>query len=125
MSNEPGEYDSGTLRYSLRNYFKRDNYSTNRIKNVLLPVLLKKSILTRNELKKEFVKTGEVPDESQAGKFISLISTQLGQAKNDFLRQLIQYEYPDNYWTKDNFKLRDGYKDLVKELLGELDINGS
>ncbi len=45
--------------------------------------LLSKKILTRNQLKKEFVKTGESEGESQAGYFIALISNQLGQAKKD------------------------------------------
>ena len=68
-------------------------------------------------MKKEFVKTGEAPDESQAGYFIALISSQLGHAKKDFLKQIISYEYPDNSWTKDNFKIRDGYRELIEELI--------
>lgn len=120
MSDEPGEYELDKLKDLLRNYFRRANYSSNRIKNVLLPALLKKNVLTRDQLKKEFVRTEEAPDESQAGYFIALISNQLGHAKKDYLRQIIHYEYPDNHWTKDNFKLRDGYKDLATELLEEL-----
>lgn len=120
MSDEPGEYEIGKLKEVLKNYFVRANYSSNRIKNVLLPALLKKNTITRNQLKKEFVKAEEAPDESQAGYFIALISNQLGHAKKDFLRQIIKYEYPENYWTKDNFSLRDGYKEVVEELLKEL-----
>ena len=74
MSDEPGEYEVEKLKDLLRNYFKRANYSSNRIKNVLLPALIKKNVLTRNQLKKEFVKTEEAPGESQAGYFIALIS---------------------------------------------------
>lgn len=121
MSDEPGEYENDKLLELLKGYFKRANYSSNRIKNVLLPALLKKDNLTRNQLKKEFVKTGEAPDESQAGYFIALISNQLGHAKKDYLRQVIYYEYPDNHWTKDNFKIREGYKELIEKLLTELD----
>ncbi len=123
MSDEPGEYEIDKLKELLKGYFKRANYSSNRIKNVLLPALLSKKQITRNQLKKEFVKTGEAPDESQAGYFIALISNQLGHAKKDFLRQIISYEYPDNHWTKDNFKLRDGYRELVEELLNELNAS--
>lgn len=120
MSDEPGEYEDDKLKELLRNYFKRANYSSNRIKNVLLPALLENNVLTRNQLKTEFVKTEEAPDESQAGYFIALISNQLGHAKKDYLRQIIDYEYPDNPWTKDNFRLREGKKELVEELLNEL-----
>jgi len=121
MSDEPGEYENDKLLELLKGYFKRSNYSSNRIKNVLLPALLKKDNLTRNQLKKEFVKTGEAPDESQAGYFIALISNQLGHAKKDYLRQVIYYEYPDNHWTKDNFKIREGYKELIENFLKELE----
>lgn len=120
MSDEPGEYETDKLMELLKAYFKRANYSANRMKNVLLPALLSKNQITRRELKEEFVKTGEAPDESQAGYFIALISNQLGHAKKDYLRQIIYYDYPDNEWTKDNFRLREGSKEIVETLLNEL-----
>jgi len=120
MSDEPGEYEPDKLLELLKAYFKRANYSANRMKNVLLPALLSNDKITRNQLKQEFVKTGEAPDESQAGYFIALISNQLGHAKKDYLRQIVYYDYPDNAWTKDNFRLRNGCEELVKNLLNEL-----
>ena len=120
MSDEPGTYELKELKELLKQYFTHGNYSSDRIKNVLLPALLSKKSLTRNQFKKEFVKTGESEDESQAGYFIALISNQLGQSKKDYLRQIISYEYPENYWEKDNFTLREGYKELVEELIKEL-----
>ncbi len=123
MSDEPGNYEIEKLYELLKGYFKRANYSSNRMKNVLLPALLTKKQITRNQLKKEFVNTGEAPDESQAGYFIALISNQLGQAKKDYLRQIIFYEYPDNHWTKDNFKIREGYTELVEKLIKELNAS--
>jgi len=123
MSDEPGNYETEKLYELLKGYFIRANYSSNRMKNVLFPALLTKKQITRNQLKKEFVKTGEAPDESQAGYFIALISNQLGQAKKDYLRQIIFYEYPDNHWTKDNFKIREGYTELVEKLIKELNAS--
>lgn len=121
MSNEPGTYELEKLKEMWKSYFvNKANYSSDRIKNVLLPVLLKKSVLSRVQLKKEFVKSGEAPDESQAGYFISLISNQLGHAKKDFLRQVVSYNYPENHWTKDNFSIRDGYKEFVDDFLKEM-----
>jgi hypothetical protein len=120
MSDEPGEYEMEKLKELLKSYFIKANYSSNRIKNVLLPALLKRKVLSRTQFKKEFVKANEADDESQAGYFIALISNQLGHAKKDYLRQIINYEYPDNHWTKDNFSLREGYKELVEELIIEL-----
>ena len=120
MSDEPGVYELDKLKDLLLGYFTRANYSSNRIKNVLLPALLSKTTLTRKQFKKEFVRTKEAENESRAGYFIALISNQLGQAKKDYLRQIIRYEYPSNVWEKDNFSIQEGYKELVEELLIEL-----
>ena len=124
MSDDPGEYEKDKLMELLKAYFKRANYSANRMKKVLLPALLSNNQITRRELKQEFVKTGEAPDESQAGYFIALISNQLGHAKKDYLRQIIYYDYPDNEWTKDNFRIREGCKELVQTLLDDLKNGG-
>jgi len=117
MSDEPGEYETNILKDLLKSYFVRANYSSNRMKNILLPALLTQETLTRSQFKKEFVRLKEAEDESQAGYFIALISNQLGHAKKDYLRQVISY---DNSWTKDNFSLRTGYRALIEELLDEL-----
>jgi hypothetical protein len=44
----------------------------------------------------------------------------MGMAKNDFLRQIIAYEYPNFTWEKDNFSIRKQYRELVKQVLEEL-----
>jgi len=48
---------------------------------------------------------------------MSLISLQIGMKKNDFLRQVISYEYPNYPWEKDNYAIRQGYKELIEELI--------
>jgi hypothetical protein len=55
--------------------------------------------------------------EKNAGYFMSLISLQIGMKKNDFLRQVISYEYPNYPWEKDNYAIRQGYKELIEELI--------
>ena len=40
--------------------------------------------------------------------------------KNDFLRQVISYEYPNYAWERDHFSLREQFKDLVREVLDEI-----
>jgi hypothetical protein len=119
MSDEPGTYDEKRLRELLKNYLNQNQYSSRRIKHILLPALLKTPVLSREKLKEEFVKLGEASDETRAGNYISLISNQLGQAKKDFLRQVIHYEYPNYSWEKDNFSLREEYKELVRELISD------
>lgn len=54
----------------------------------------------------EMIDRGEPQAHGYAGQFISLISGQIGQAKNDFLRRVIAYEYPDDEWQKYNYRIR-------------------
>ena len=120
MSDEPGDYSPEELKDLLIKYLSKDLYSAKRIKNVVLPFLLNNKTTTRGELKKEFVKKGEADNESQAGYFLSLISNQLGQKKKDYLRQVIDYNYPNYSWEKDNFSLKEGYQEMIREILNEL-----
>lgn len=117
MSDEPGSYDARDLAKLLRNYLSKDLYSARRIRDVLLPVCLESSPATREVLKEEFVQRGQADNVSQAGSFLSLISQQIGMERNDFLRQVIGYEYPNNPWEKDNYFIREGYADLVADVL--------
>jgi len=69
--------------------------------------------------------SGETNDPACAGRFASLISGQLGMAKNDYLRQIIGYDYPDHQWQKDNYHIRESYKPLVESVLAEIMGNES
>jgi hypothetical protein len=117
MSDEPGTYDEASLEKKLIEYLSQNLYSSQRIRDYLLPILLDKGQVTREILRKEFVRLNAAPDASQAGYFLSLISGQLGQKSKDYLRQIISYEYPNHPWEKDNFKIRDEYINLVKSVL--------
>lgn len=122
MSDEPGNYDRDELKNLLSQYLSQNMYSAKRIKNVLLPVCIKSGKVTREQLKDDFVTYGEAESVRDAGYFLALISNQIGMAKNDFLRQVIGYEYPNpsNPWEKDNYHIQEGYEDLVEEVLSEL-----
>lgn len=119
MSDEPGNYKEAELKELLNNYFSHNLKSARRIKDVLLPECLKMGVVTREKLKKVFVEYKEPNAEKNAGYFMSLISLQIGMKKNDFLRQIIAYEYPNNPWEKDNYQIRNSYEQLVKELIGQ------
>lgn len=120
MSNDPGNYDEKTLKENLEQYLSKNLFSSQRIRDYFLPALLKNKTLTREQMRKEFVKQGVASDESQAGYFLSLISGQLGHKWKDYLRQVISYEFPNYSWEKDNFKVREEYKELVAEVLEKL-----
>jgi len=120
MSNEPGAYDRDALEEKLRQYLSKKLYSSQRIKDYFLPILLEKGQVTREQLRKEFVNLKAAPDESQAGYFLSLISNQLGHKWKDYLRQIIYYDFPNHPWEKDNFMIRKEYLDLVKKVLATM-----
>lgn len=120
MSDDPGTHDVQRLRQLLVDYLSRDRVTNRRMRDILFPALLKTRVLTRDQLKKAFVEFDPNYDESKVGYYLTVVSSQLGMKKNDFLRQVVAYEYPRHHWEKDNFSVREQYRDLVKEVLGEL-----
>jgi len=123
-SDEPGSYDEDALKAKLTGYLSRKRVTNQRILKVFLPILLARKSVTRVELKSDYQK--QVPDEevSKVGYYLSMISGQLGREGNDFLRQVISYEYPNHSWEKDNFALRSEYRELVAEIVERLSSTG-
>ncbi|MEB3224634.1 MAG: endonuclease NucS domain-containing protein [Synechococcus sp.] len=119
-SDIPGNYDKEKLKELVKKYLTKNLHSSRRLKEFILPFLLSVKVATRSEILKELVRQGEAEDERQAGYFMSLVSSQLGHEWKDYLRQIIEYSYPKYEWEKDNFKIRDGYIELVQEILSEL-----
>ena len=91
MSDEPGDYEEPELRQLLIRYLSQDMVTPMRIRNILIPLCLESERVTREDLKNEFVVRGESEDLSKAGYAQSVISSQFGLKKNDFLRQVIGY----------------------------------
>lgn len=108
------------LKEQLKKYLSKNLWSSRRIRDYFLPALLKNGKVTREQMKKEFVKLKGAENESQAGYFLALISQQIGHKWKDYLRQVISYETPNNNWEKDNFSVRPEYKLLVQEVLEEM-----
>lgn len=120
MSNDPGTHNVEELKQLLLDYLARERVTNRRMRDILFPALLKTNILTRNELKKAFVDFDPSYEESKVGYYLTLVSSQLGMKKNDFLRQVVAYEYPRHRWEKDNFSIREEHRGLVEEVLREL-----
>ena len=120
MSDDPGQYEPDVLRKRLHEYLARQRVTNQRLRDVLLPALLKRKTLTREQLKKELLEYDSTLDASKVGLNLTTMSSQLGMQKNDFLRQVVAYEYPNYAWEKDNFSLRQEFKDLVREVLDEI-----
>lgn len=117
MSDEPGEYEEGQLKDLLLHYLSQDLVTAQRIRDILLPSCLEQNRVTREELKQKFVEHSVVIDLAKAGYAITGISVQVGMQKNDFLRQVIGYEYPTYSWEKDNYFIRPDYRHVVMEVL--------
>lgn len=120
MSDDPGTHAPDRLRELLQDYLSRPGLTNQRFRHVLLPALLAQETLTREQLKMELLKYDSSLDLAKVGLSMSPMSSQLGLMKNDFLRQIIGYDYPNNPWEKDNFTLRGEFRDLVRGVLEEI-----
>jgi hypothetical protein len=120
MSDDPGQYDVPRLRDLLGDYLSRDKVTNQRMRDIVFPALLANKALPRAQLKKAFVAFDPNYDETKVGFYLTLVSSQLGMKKNDFLRQVVSYSYPRHHWEKDNFSIREEYRDLVTEVLADL-----
>jgi len=120
MSDEPGNYDEEELERLLKEYLEKSQITIQRIRHVILPYCLKNGVLTREKLKEELLRYDDGLDSSKVGYHLTVISSQLGMKKNDFLRQVVKYEYPNYYWEKDNYQIQDGYSELVGRVLEKL-----
>lgn len=122
MSDEPGSHSAQQLKQLLLDYLVREKVTNRRMRDILFPALLKTKVLSRDQLKKAFVEFDSNYDESKVGYYLTLVSSQLGMKKNDFLRQVVAYEYPKHHWEKDNFSIKEQYRELAKEVLDELKV---
>jgi hypothetical protein len=120
MSDEPGSYEDNELYEKLKIYLSRSSKTNQRIREVLFPACLNQPLVTREDLKKRYLEYDPSADESKVGYYLTPISSQLGMKKNDFLRQIIRYEYPRNSWEKDNFQIDEKYRKIAETLLSEL-----
>ena len=117
MSDDPGQYPDDELRRLLLDYLSQKLVTAQRIRNVLIPACLKRDKLSRDELKEEFLRQNPDVEPNKAGFSLSVISGQMGMKKNDFLRQVIGYEYPTYEWEKDNYFIRPEYRQLVTDVV--------
>ena len=118
ISDEPGDYEEDILEELLINYLKEPRKTPQRIKHILLPLCLEYTIVTRDMIKEKLIQdeTENVSDEGKAGLVLTTISREIGIADRDYLRQIIRYDRP-NPWEKENYRLVDDYRELVKKLI--------
>lgn len=120
MSDKPGNYNDGDLGNLLAKYLSEDRPTPRRIREILLPLCLRYTVVTRETIKKELVNKGEAVDEGKAGIILTTISREIGIEARDYLRQIIQYDKP-NPREKENYRLSEKYKELIQNILSKLD----
>lgn len=119
MSDEPASLEKDELRTQLENYLTEDRKTPKRIRDILLPLCLEEDVVNREMIKEKLVQHGEAENEGKAGIILTTISREIGIKKRDWLRQIIHYEHPEHSWEKDNYQIREGYEELVREVLGD------
>ena len=120
----PSTYKIPQLKQVLLDYLARPSITSTWIRDVLLPSCLKNEVLTIEQFRNAFVDFDPNGDKEKSRHQVTHVSTQLGMKENDFLRQVIEYEYPHHHWRKDNFSIKDRYRKLVTEVLEELNTAG-
>ena len=123
MSDEPGNYSDDELKNLLLQYLSENRPVPQRIREILLPLCLEHAVVTREMIKKELINRGEAHDDGGAGKILTTISREIGGAKRNYLRQILRYDKP-NPWEKENYRIPEEYKELVKDILSKLIIKG-
>ncbi len=122
MSDEPGTYEGEQLEELIKKYLSENRPTPHRIKTIILPLCLSKGVATREMIKKELVNRNEAYDEGKAGTILTTISKELGIKRRDYLRQIIRYDRGPAQ-EKENYRIDDKYKDLVKRVLDYLESN--
>jgi hypothetical protein len=120
VGDAPGTYRIPRLKQLLLDYLARGTRTSSWIRDILLPSCLKTKVLTIEQFGKAFVDFDPNCNEEKSRHYMIHVSTELGLETNDFLRQVIEYEYPHNHWKKDNFSIRGRYRKLVTEVLEQL-----
>lgn len=115
MDDKPSNYEDDDLKDILKDYLSENRATPLRIKSILLPLCLENPIVSR-EMIKEKIQKEENVEEGKAGLILTTISREITIASRGYLRQIIEYDLP-NPWEKENYKIVEKYKNLVKEIL--------
>jgi hypothetical protein len=118
MSDEPGNYDEDKLRSLLKEYLSKNGQTPRRIREILLPLCLEHETVSRDMIIEKLLNKGEAESKGKAGTIVTTISREIGLIDKDYLRQIIRYDKSNS--EKDNYRLESKYKDLVKEVLRDL-----
>jgi len=119
-----GNYSDTELKERLYQSFTRESNLTPRL-NAFFEILLSKDeffnrITIKEKLYEEYNFGNNI---GQAGRFLSNVSQYITKKGNDHLRQVLEFEMPHGTEgeIKDNYKLVSNYRDLVREVLVQIE----
>lgn len=113
---------SDDIRYRLQETLERDSDLTPRLVVFLKALLSEDRSFTQEELRANLYDNGIGNDVGQAGRYLSNISQFVTNPNNAHLRAIIAYdlEHDRPGARKDNYQIRDEYRDLVRDALAKL-----
>lgn len=113
-----GSYPIPELRERLTETLERETPLTPRLKVFFRILLSERRKFKREEIKELLREAGVGSNKGGAGTYLSNISQFITKSDNDHLRQIIDYRSEDFAGAhKDDYYLRDEYRDLVSGLL--------
>jgi uncharacterized protein with ParB-like and HNH nuclease domain len=118
FSAEVGEYNDIVLKKKLIDTFNIDGIVIPRLKAFLKVLTSEDRSFNREEIKEQLNKQGIGDTTGQSGRYLSNISQFITKKDNDHLRQIISFDGGDGFGEqKDNYRIKDAYRDMVKEVL--------
>jgi uncharacterized protein YifN (PemK superfamily) len=98
-------------------YLSRTERVPTVLREILLPLCLKHGVVSREMIKEELVVRKMAQNLGQAGLVLSTVSKAIGE--NELLESIIAYD-KFKPWKKDNFRLKEEYKEMVHAVIEEL-----
>lgn len=113
---------SDDIRFRLEETLERESDLTPRLIVFLKTLLSEGRSFTQEELRANLYDNGIGNDLGQAGRYLSNISQFVTNPNNAHLRAIIAYdlEHDRPGARKDNYRIRDEYRDLVRDALAKL-----
>ena len=122
FSLEKGDFTDEELKKRLKETLTRESDLTPRLIAFIKILLSDNRAFDREEIKRRLYDMGIGKNLGQTGRYLSNISQFLTKKSTPHLRQIIEFQMPRGVEgeVKDNYKVVDKYRELVKEVLKEI-----
>lgn len=123
-----GNYSNEELKDRLSQSFRRNSNLTPRLIVFFEILLSENKFFNRSEIKERFYEDyGFGNNIGHAGTLLSNVSQYITKKSNDHLRQILEFEMPygNGGEIKDNYKLVPEYRNLIREVLDELETENN